>query len=626
MVSPNAAVVSVELRKKDPLVGVAELAARRAAGLHALLYWLRELSKRRSVIIAIDDAQWADADSGRLLSQLLMPNSGFQGLVMIADQGTEVTSPLVDAVLNSLDGADSSVVCGLTLQPLTKPVCAELLEKWARAVDAPLSSEIIADLTRRSGGNPFLLREVLSAYLNHVQQFKLDDEAWLRTARTQGRGSHLRSRFSLLPISMERVLQYLAIADEPLGFHQLQTVSRVLPHELLPLINYLASQGWIRINGSSLDSEMEIAHDRFRDVVLDSMPEDRIYRRHYRIARTLSSESPPPWARVAHHYWKASDSAKRPLAICRPRGVRREPMRLLKRSGIWNVPFIKCRSFRNEQRSALRLQGDCYAASGRSSEAIAVYQRLAKNSENEQESHLLDCLMGEQWIAKGDLGRGFACLQGALNEFGVLTKQRKSWMSTLRLWMDALHMSPSPNQTKSLTGSNEPFNMTECCLNRLGTALVFLDIGLGARLVMALAQASAHRGSEADRATAILRWGAVLALGNRRTRAKSSKWIRSGRRLARDSQNANAIALGQLCTFVWLFAHSRFKRATQHGLMSLSLYRAAELTHQWEYAFIQWTLLVLHWYDGRIRAMCEGTRTLRAQWEKQRDVVWSFWF
>ncbi len=105
---------------------------------------------------------------------------------------------------------------------------------------------------------------MLSAYLNHVLQFKLDDDAWLKTIGTQGRGSHLRSRFSLLPISMERVLQYLAIADEPLGFHQLQNgFSRVLPHELLPLINYLASQGWIRINGSSLASEMEIAHDRF---------------------------------------------------------------------------------------------------------------------------------------------------------------------------------------------------------------------------------------------------------------------------------------------------------------------------------------------------------------------------
>ncbi len=65
--------------------------------------------------------------------------------------------------------------------------------------------------------------------------------------------------------------------------------------------------------------------------------------------------------------------------------------------------------------------------------------------------------------------------------------------------------------------------------------------------------------------------------------------------------------------------------AAQHGLMSLTRYRSAELTHQWEFAFVQWTLLVLHWYDCRIAEMREGTRVLRSQWETQKDVVWSFW-
>ncbi len=62
-----------------------------------------------------------------------MPGSGFRGLLMIADQGKAVASPLVDSVLKALGGAENSAVCELVLQPLSKPVCAELLEKWARA-------------------------------------------------------------------------------------------------------------------------------------------------------------------------------------------------------------------------------------------------------------------------------------------------------------------------------------------------------------------------------------------------------------------------------------------------------------------------------------------------------------
>ncbi|MDX1926671.1 MAG: protein kinase [Pirellulaceae bacterium] len=615
--------IDVQPRQKDPTVGVQELAARRAAGLHALLYWLRELSRRCSVIIAIDDAQWADADSGRLLSQLFSSSSGFQGLLLVADQGHLVKSPLVESMLNLVGGLENAVIKQLELKPLDKSVCAALLEKWSTAVGLQLQPAIYTDLTRRSAGNPFLLREVLSAYVCHVSQFALDDEAWLKTSRTQGRGGHLRSRFSLLPISMERVLQYLAIADEPLGFHQLHTVSRVLPHELLPLINYLASQGWIRINGASLDSELEIAHDRFRDVVLDSMPEDRRYRRHYRIARTLSSESPPPWSRIAHHYWEAKRF--REAAACYMEAARSSARSSANIEALW---FLERAFHPNadrsvvEQRNALRLQADCFAASGKATEAIESYRTLATSSEDKAESHLLNCLMGEQWISKGNLSEGLRCLSGALGDLGVTEDLGSSWFSSMRLWMEARQMSTASRRNDR---DYEPFSATEQCLNRLGTALAFLDIGLGSNLTMALANASAHRGSDSDRAITMLRWGGLISLGSRRTRSQASKWIRSGRRLAKLSGNANAIALAQVCTFLWLFAHGRFRRAQFHGLKALNFYRAAGLTHQWEYGFIQWMLLTQSWYAGELKSLVDATKELRIQWQHNPDLMWSFW-
>ena len=615
--------IEVQPRPKDPSVGVQELAARRAAGLHALLFWLRELSKRCSVIIAVDDAQWADAESGRLLSQLFSSSSGFKGLLLVADQGQLVKSPLVESLLSLVGGLENPVVKQLELKPLEKSVCAALLEKWSTAVGLQLQPAIYTDLTRRSAGNPFLLREVLSAYVCHVSQFALDDEAWLKTSRSQGRGGHLRSRFSLLPISMERVLQYLAIADEPLGFHQLHTVSRVLPHELLPLINYLASQGWIRINGASLDSELEIAHDRFRDVVLDSIPEDRRYRRHYRIARTLSSESPPPWSRIAHHYWEAKRF--REAAACYMEAARSSARSSANIEALW---FLERAFHPNadrsvvEQRNALRLQADCFAASGKSTEAIESYRILATGCEDKAEAHLLNCLMGEQWISKGNLCEGINCLSGAFGDLGVAENLGSSWFSSMRLWMEARQMSTSYRRNDR---DYEPFSATEQCLNRIGTALFFLEIGLGSSLIMALANASAHRGSDSDRAITLLRWGVLIALGSRRTRSKSAKWIRSGRRLAKISGNANAIALAQVCTFVWLFAHGRFHRAQLHGIKSLNIYRAAGLTHQWEYGFIQWMLLIQQWYAGEFKALVDATKELRIQWQHNPDLMWSFW-
>jgi hypothetical protein len=80
-----------------------------------------------------------------------------------------------------------------------------------------------------------------------------------------------------------------------------------------------------------------------------------------------------------------------------------------------------------------------------------------------------------------------------------------------------------------------------------------------------------------------------------------------------------------MCTFVWLFAHGRFHRAQYHGLKALSIYRAAGLSHQWEYGFVQWMLLIQNWYAGEMKTLVEATKELRIQWQDNREVMWSFW-
>ncbi len=77
--------------------------ARRAAGLHALLSWLKGLSARMPVVITIDDAQWADHESGRILSHLLRTSSELSGMIVLVDQGAEVDSPFLCAGLLEQD-------------------------------------------------------------------------------------------------------------------------------------------------------------------------------------------------------------------------------------------------------------------------------------------------------------------------------------------------------------------------------------------------------------------------------------------------------------------------------------------------------------------------------------------
>ena len=588
-------VVKVTRRVKDPSVGVADLAARRAAGLHALLYWLRKLSQRRSVVIVLDDAQWADADSGTLLSQLFAGGSGFEGTLIMIDQGESVPSPLVECMLSLTGEQANQIIDEIRLKPLENSICEELLGKWSGTVSLTLSQPIIADLTRRSGGNPFLLREVMCAYANHIIQYQLTDEEWLRNVPNQLGGGHLRRRFSLLPVSMERVLQFFAIADQPLGFHQLQSVTRVLPNELLPLINYLASQGWIRINGNSLDSDLEIAHDRFRDIVLESMLPERTHRRHFRLARILLSESPPPWSRIAHHYWKAERF--RESAACYMEAARSSARHNAFVEALW---FLE-RAFHSdadrteaEHRDALRLQADCFAASGDATAAIAAYKHLLTQVVDPKDKSHIECLLGEQWIRAGKLMEGTRGLNHVMTELGVAASDQNSWFSTWRRRFETRQLAFSSPSAILRFSSKESFSASEQCLNRVASPLTFMDVTLGSRLIVTLARLALHRGRDSDRALAIIRWSMLLSFGSRAMRHRALLWLRSGRRLARISCNLNAQALGRLATFLWLLQQGRFADSLKHGEQALRLYRDAELSHHWEAGFVEWRLLGHH--------------------------------
>ncbi len=159
-------------------------------------------------------------------------------------------------------------------------------------------------------------------------------------------------------------MQYLTVADQPIGFHQLQMVSRIAPHELQRTLSYLGAQGWIRREGMQLDSEVEISHESFRDFFLGSLPPARLQRRHFRMARILSGETPPPWPRIAHHYWEAQKF--REAAACYIEAARAAA----KDSALEDALYFLQRAMHpeadrtaSEQQQALTLKANCLGRS-----------------------------------------------------------------------------------------------------------------------------------------------------------------------------------------------------------------------------------------------------------------------
>ena len=121
---------------------------------HAL-YWLAaNLAEESPVALFVDDVHWADAGSQRFL-EFLVPR--LEGLPILVTLATRPAEPGADR--RSIDAlATDSLAVAVRPAPLSEPAVAELVQtELAAAADARFS----AACREASGGNPFLLRELL---------------------------------------------------------------------------------------------------------------------------------------------------------------------------------------------------------------------------------------------------------------------------------------------------------------------------------------------------------------------------------------------------------------------------------------------------------------------------------
>src|SRR5262249_52353137 len=116
---------------------------------------LDALSRRRPVVLTLDDLHWADPASVELVSYLLRRPPKGRVLTVMAFRPAQLPKRLVAVIEASTRG---SGVVRLDLDPLTPEEARGLL-------DPGLSRPVSDELYRLSGGNPLYLEELARAAL-----------------------------------------------------------------------------------------------------------------------------------------------------------------------------------------------------------------------------------------------------------------------------------------------------------------------------------------------------------------------------------------------------------------------------------------------------------------------------
>jgi len=403
----------------------------RNLAFRALRDLLVRLARLRTVVVFIDDLQWADPDSFALLDALLQ-QPGAPELLLLATCRTEAESrsPQLEKVLARLARRPEHVL--LEVGPLPAQEAEQLAAQMlvagegsaapgpAAEDEGALPAPLLAQVAREARGNPFFVMELAS----HLRQLRVGerqslasvDESSLRLDRL------IAGRVRGLPEPQRQLLHLVVVAADPVPLALLARAaerSRAASEWERDLAE-LAQQRLVHRSGFRATDTVEPGHDRIREAIDESLDDEVRRLAHQRLAEALEQEGAARTDQLAQH-WLLAGQTDRAKAYVRDAAQQaRRQLAFDRAAELYNTALSLERD--DTSRVTLYAQlGDALAGAGRSVPAADAYLQAARRASTEHRLDRLDLrhLAAEQLLRGGEVRRGLELVEEVLAEVGL---------------------------------------------------------------------------------------------------------------------------------------------------------------------------------------------------------------
>ena len=246
------------------------------ATLHGL-YWLAvNLAERKPLALVVDDLHWGDGPSLRWLTYLLRRIDSLAVLVLVSVRSDEpgVQAPLLTDVLS-----DPAAIV-LRPAPLSLAGVTELVRD---ALGPKAADEFCAACHQASGGNPFLLRELLGALAADGVQPTAEEVARVRRIGPQPVARVVQSRLARLPNEATYLAQAVAVLGDGADLAHAAALAHLNREQAAQLFTVLGRAQLLR-------SELPcgFVHPVVRAAIYDDLPLSDRERAHAQAAQLLA--------------------------------------------------------------------------------------------------------------------------------------------------------------------------------------------------------------------------------------------------------------------------------------------------------------------------------------------------
>lgn len=384
------------------------------AALHGL-YWLCvNLAASSPLLVAVDDAQWADLPSLRFLSYLSRRVAELPVLVLVSAR-TGVPGP--EALLAAItEGGEH-----LRPQPLSDRATAELVRS---SMGPEAHPDFVAACHLASGGNPFLLSSMLATLRADGLQPSAANAAAVTEIGSAEIVDSVATRLRALPVTSTQLAEAVAVLGNEAELRTAAALADVTDDEGAAAADLL-SDAEILAPGRPLD----FVHPLVRSAVYERMPPGRRAAAHGRAALLLEGAGAEP-EQVALHLMSAEPGAVLDGAA----RLRRAAVRALERGSLDTAARYLSRALRDpttqaERSEILRMLGATMLRIGEPG-SVAYLRQAMELAPAGPDRATVARELSLGLVPGGSYDEAIAVLEQAASELGDADRELALWIET----------------------------------------------------------------------------------------------------------------------------------------------------------------------------------------------------
>jgi serine/threonine protein kinase len=550
----------------------------------ALRDLLGKLAAIGSVVIAIDDLQWGDADSAVFLAELIHHPEPLPVLLILVHR-LDDDSGVVEKVRIARPGIPTGDARVIDVGPLPDAEARQLLHALRGSSD-----ETAEHLVREGQGHPLFLAELARGTTGGR-----DDAANLEDL--------IARRIAALPMSAAALLRTVAVAGRPVPVDQAARAAGLagVGSELA----LLRTERMIRVRhvGDSGIAYVEPYHNRIREAAVGGLAVAEQRWVHESLARTLETAGGHELESLVMH-WLAADEPRRAASYAAQAArTAEEKLAFHRAAQLYALALEHGYCEGSERRLLLRRRAGALANAGALDDAATAYGEAALGADRD-EALDLDRLRVQQLLRRGHLDEGLELSRKLLAQVGITMPKntraalRSAIYHRVRLRLRRGGLDFVPRRAEDIPA--EQMRRLDV-LSTTVSGLPFVDPVLGKALQFRLVRAALDAGEPRLLSQALTEEMGFLAMGGVVNRKRIEEVAGRVAKVCAIHQDPGFTGLATAMEGLCLFLMGRWREASRMLEKGMNAMRDHAVGVRWETSVAELYLTSTLFYLGETR-------------------------